>query len=315
MSVDIQGQGMASTRVTMGDVARASGVSPATVSFVLNNAPNQTISAETKERVRRAARELGYVPHGIARALREGTSRIVLLDVAAIGDGTNLQDFIRGLEGELADTDHVLLVRPSRIDPVQPLLEAVRPCAIVRLGEIYADGREPADGGWVDGLAAHTAVQIRHLAERGHRHIALAFPDDDDRRLIELHHRYATEAAGMLGMSPPYTLIVPAARGKAVAAVEAFLSAHPDITAIASLGDLPALRVLAAAHDLGLPVPERLAVIGLGDSPYAEMSVPPLTSVRIDAETFGRRAARQALGMDIGGLTPAPARVVARGSG
>ena len=60
-------------RVTITDVAAASGVSRATVSFVLRDSPGQSISAPTRERVRQAARDLGYVPHGIARALREGT--------------------------------------------------------------------------------------------------------------------------------------------------------------------------------------------------------------------------------------------------
>ena len=66
-------------RVTLNDVAAASGVSRATASFVLRDSPNQSISAATRERVRQAARDLGYVPHAIARALREGSSRIVVL--------------------------------------------------------------------------------------------------------------------------------------------------------------------------------------------------------------------------------------------
>lgn len=53
---------MARRRVTMRDVAAASGVSPATVGFVLNNTPTQTISPATRERVEAAAKELGYVP-------------------------------------------------------------------------------------------------------------------------------------------------------------------------------------------------------------------------------------------------------------
>jgi len=63
-------------RATLRDVAEASSGSQSTVSFVLNEVPSQTISAPTRERVQTAARELGYVPHGIARALMEGSSRI-----------------------------------------------------------------------------------------------------------------------------------------------------------------------------------------------------------------------------------------------
>ncbi len=60
-------------RATLNDVAAASGVSRATASFVLRDSPGQSISAATRERVRAAARALGYVPNGLARALREGT--------------------------------------------------------------------------------------------------------------------------------------------------------------------------------------------------------------------------------------------------
>ena len=71
-------------RATMRDVARASGVSPATVSFVMNDTPGQTISPETRTKVRRAAAELGYTAHPIARALREGASRIIVLDLGGL---------------------------------------------------------------------------------------------------------------------------------------------------------------------------------------------------------------------------------------
>ena len=65
-------------RITSTDVARVSGVSRATVSYVLNNDPRQTIPPETRERVLNAAKELGYHPFAAARTLRAGYSRIVL---------------------------------------------------------------------------------------------------------------------------------------------------------------------------------------------------------------------------------------------
>ena len=98
-------------RVTLNDVAAASGVSRATVSFVLRDSPGQSISAATRERVRTAARDLGYVPNGLARALREGTSRIVLLTIDPALDGNYARSYIGGLDAELAAHDHVLLVR------------------------------------------------------------------------------------------------------------------------------------------------------------------------------------------------------------
>jgi DNA-binding LacI/PurR family transcriptional regulator len=65
----------AKKRLTSADVARASGVSRGTVSYVLNNDPRQSIPTETRERVLKAARTLGYQPFAPARSLRAGYSR------------------------------------------------------------------------------------------------------------------------------------------------------------------------------------------------------------------------------------------------
>src|SRR5690554_5547715 len=83
-------------RPRLRDVAAAAGVSTATVSYVLNGTPGQSIRPQTQERVRRAADALGYVPHRVARTLREGRSRIVLLNV---GDllGSSMTSVIRGM--------------------------------------------------------------------------------------------------------------------------------------------------------------------------------------------------------------------------
>ena len=87
-------------RVTMKDVAHAAGVSPSTVSFVLNDTPGQSIRESTRERVRAAARELGYAPQGMARALREGRSRTVLLDVGAAEGSPSLDAFVAGMAAD-----------------------------------------------------------------------------------------------------------------------------------------------------------------------------------------------------------------------
>ena len=66
-------------RVTLADVALMASVSAATVSYVLNNKPGQSIPAETRQRVQAAAAELGYTRSGAARTLARGRSDIVLL--------------------------------------------------------------------------------------------------------------------------------------------------------------------------------------------------------------------------------------------
>ena len=303
-------------RATLKDVAAASGVSRATVSFVLNETPNQTISPATRERVLRTARDLGYVPHGIARALREGTSRIVVLYIESSLEGNYSRSYIRGLDQELAAHDHVLLVRhgPPTDSATKQVLDAIRPRAVLRFGEIYRTGHELDDvgGGWSDGLAAHATLQVRYLASRGHRQIALAMPPEPP--LAEVRLRFANQAAESAGLPPLLSLVVPGPRAAGASAVSAFRAEHPSVTALAGYDDDTALRALTALRDLGLSAPADLGVIGFDDTEYGALTTPALTTVHIDAETHGRRAARTALGLDTAGLSPTHGEVIVRDS-
>ncbi|WP_405964981.1 LacI family transcriptional regulator [Streptomyces sp. NBC_00723] len=334
-----------SGRVTLSDVAKASGVSRATVSFVLNDDPRQTISAATRERVTEAARELGYVPHGIARALREGSSRIVVLNVDRGIEGNFSRSYVRGLDEELAEHDHVLLVRHGHAAPeaTQKILDAIVPRAVLRLGEAYMSGHESDETDERDetdeqgevgaqdaagepderderdeqdretGFAANAALQIGFLAERGHTRIAMALPDHEF-PLTKARLGFAREAARRRGLAPLERLVVPRPREAGAAAVEAFLAAHAEVTALAAFDDDIALRSLTALRDLGLRVPEDVAVIGFDDTEYGSLSTPALTTVRIDAEILGRIAARDALGIDTGGLAPVRGQIMDRAS-
>jgi DNA-binding LacI/PurR family transcriptional regulator len=323
-------------RVTISDVAAASGVSRATVSFVLRDSPGQTISAATRERVRRTARDLGYVPHAIARALREGSSRIVVLIIDAALDGNYARSYVAGLDAELAAHDHVLVVRYSHGDAAssppadqrqqqdQLLIDTLSPRAVLRFGEPYLTGHELDDsgGGWRDGLAAHVAAQLGHLAGRGHTRIALALPDRDT-PLRAVRQRFADQAAAALGLPPLPPVTLPGSRSNSqpphrtdpADCLREFLAAHPGITAVAAFDDDVALRVLAAMRSIGLSAPADLAVIGFDDNGYGALTSPTLTTVHIDAEAHGRQAARAVLGLDpAAGHSPAPGSVVVRDS-
>jgi DNA-binding LacI/PurR family transcriptional regulator len=107
---------------------------------------------------------------------------------------------------------------------------------------------------------------------------------------------------------------VPGDRAAAAAVLRAFRAAHPEVTAVAALDDDVALRILAALRDLGLAAPRDLAVIGFDDTDYGVLFTPALTTVHIDAEDHGRRAARLILGLDEAGFIAAPAQVIVRES-
>jgi len=207
---------MSTSRVTLRDVATAAGVSRATAGFVLSDAPGVAISEATRERVRETARGLGYVPHGIARALREGSSRIVVLSIDSGYEGNYARSFTRGLDDELGAHEYVLLVRHGHSAPraQQRLIDAIAPRAVLRLPDYLAPGHEFDDGGWDGGLAGNVGVQLRYLAGRGHRHLAVALPDDDP-PLGPVRLRFARDAAAMIGLPPPESFALPGDRAAA----------------------------------------------------------------------------------------------------
>ncbi|MFI5060945.1 MAG: LacI family DNA-binding transcriptional regulator [Actinomycetales bacterium] len=303
----------------MRDVAHASGVSPATVSFVLNDAPDQTISVETRARVIAAAGELGYRPHPIARALREGGSRLVVLEVGALPRAPMLESFIDGLDEELAAAGYGFLVSfaGSGRTSGSGAIEAVNPRAVIDLPGLYArpDGRaaggraadgNAADGGWVDGMASHLQAQLAHLYETGHRNVAIATPVDATsfELLLADDSRVAAERLGM-----PAPVVLRVGDDSLAAAIRAL---PESVTAIAAQTDTLAFAVVGALLDDDIAIPDRMAVIGLGDVPEAAYWRPPLTSVRVDTRSYGRRLARQLLGLAVDDAAPAPTRIVRR---
>ena len=300
----------------MRDVAAAAGVSRALAGFVLGDDHGKSIPEATRQRVREAALSLGYVPHGIARALREGNSRVVVLSIDPGLEGNYSRTFARGLDDELAAHGHMLLVRHEHSAPLpdRQILDAISPRAVLRLpGNYLATGHELDDGGWEGGYAANVLVQVRYLADRGHAGIAVALPDGDP-PLGRVYERFAREAAARSRLPEPPTMIVPHARHAAAEAVARFRAAHGAVTAVSAYDDAVALRVLAALRALGLAVPGDVAVIGLDDIECGALVDPALTSVHVDAEEHGRKAAREVLGVDAGSPRFTPGRVIVRES-
>lgn len=309
-------------KVRIRDVADAAGVSIATVSYVLNDAPGQRIRERTRERVREAAVALGYAPHSLARALREGVSRIVLLHVGSLLGGHSLDSFIAGMSEELRSLGYSLLVTTGSDagDGGMPLdaLDAIAPRAVLDLPRLVAGPTEegPVFGaidGYQAGLAFHTLTQLRHLSARGHRDIAFAIPHDPSTTLASARVEYVARIAAELGLAPVRTVRIDMGDGSAHRrdAVRALLGETP-VTAVAAYSDDVALGVLGAMAGLGLRAPDDLAVIGFDDGHHGQLWQPALTTVRIDAAAFGRRAARVVLGLEPGEWIQVPSEVIVR---
>ncbi|NLU62655.1 LacI family transcriptional regulator [Rhodococcus sp. HNM0563] len=306
-------------RTTIRDVADAAGVSTATVSYVLNDTPNQTITAATQDRVRAAADALGYPPRTVTSPSEVVASPVVLLNVGTDVIGTSIGRLIRTMQEELRRHDRTLVVISEGRDAAQDLRRKLGPLAVVDLSQLPDDLRDDhiwgAFRGHQAGFPFHTRLQLQHLAEHGHRHVALAIPAEGTGSFGRARIADAHRAALDLGLAPLTVVRVsmdpdPRARTESVRT----LVQESDVTAVASLNDAVALSVLSVMTQLGYRAPEDLAVIGFDDEHQESLWEPELTTVRIDTAAYGRRAARLAVDATTRDWTEAPSTIVRRAS-
>ena len=296
---------------TVKDVARVAGVSPITVSRALT-APDR-LAAKTLERVRGAIRQTGYVPNLLAGGLRSARSRLVAAVVPTIA-GPVFLDTIQGLTDALDARGYQLMLgqagyRDSREDALIDAIIGRRPSGIVLTGMMHsAAGRRrlvacgiPVVETWdltrtpIDMVVGFSHERIgaavaAFLHGRGRRHPAII--SGDDARAVRRKEGFA-KAARSLGMREAPVELVPApttlASGRA--ALERLLAAHPEVDAVAASSDLLALGILMQAQAMGVAVPGRLAIVGLGDLSLLAGVTPALTTVRIDGSKMGSMAA------------------------
>ena len=288
-------------RVTSADVARMAGVSRATVSYVLNDTPHQTISAGTRGRVLDAAASLGYAPSAAARTLRTGRSDVVLCLLPDWPIGSEVGALLTHLSGALARRGLTLAVHPaSREDrPISELWKALTPAAVLAFEEFsFAEitAMRAAGVALVVALVGparperrelHMSqrlvgrLQAEHLAGLGHTRLGYAYPDDDRLRYFA-DPRLAGTREGCVdqGLAPPEVRTVPLDPATAAEAVAAWRAA--GVTAVCAYNDEVAMAVLAGVRRAGLVAPVDLAVIGVDDIPAARLAEPPLTTVTTD---------------------------------
>jgi len=295
----------------MKDVANAAGVSVTTVSFVLNQTPGQSLRPDTVQRVQTAAQALGYTPNRIARALREGSSRLVLLRAGQLR-GSGLSSLIAGLQDELAAHGHSLIVTYTDAGD-DDLLAALAPRHVLDLGQPRLPGFTVAgDGGWEAEMARHTATQLGYLLAKGHRHIGFACPSSG--LLVEMRTTHVSQFIKQADAPAPVLLMLPDDQPSTLTTVDAFRRDHPEVTAVAAFSDHEAIRLLAALAALDVAVPDELAVIGFDEDEVGAWWTPALTTVKIDAASYGRRMAHVALGLPAEPWQGQPSQVIVRQS-
>jgi DNA-binding LacI/PurR family transcriptional regulator len=311
----------------MQDIAAATGVSRSTVSRILSKAPLQVaISPRTRQRVQAAARNLGYRPNPLARALRGAPTMLLGAIVRDITDPF-FAGAIEAVSGEARARGYNIVLghahaRATEALALATMLEARQCDAILLLGDMgdqprllddLRTARVPVVALWQGSeLELTPAVNVdnrhgvaeamAHLRALGHRRIAFV----GGRLLGDIRERRAAYAEAMvdiLGEAPAeYVTVGANSPVEGETAMRSLMALDPRPTAIVASTDTLAIGVLRGARVMGIRVPEELSVVGFDDIPFASYTAPALTTLRmptaemsaaaIDLAIAGARLAR-----------------------
>ena len=328
----------ATATVTLEMVAQAAGVSPSTVSRILNG--TAVVSGDKKQAVDDAIARLGFVPNPIARGLAGGRTLSVGVVTQAI-DSPFYGAALRGIEDQLdtagysplfvsghwnatAEARCIDILRSRRVDGIIVLTgrltdAALKACAkqlptVVTGRQLKAPGLFSLHFDNVEGGRLAT----RHLIELGHQRIAFIagdgnHPDANDRLR---GYRLALEDAG-LPFDP--ALVVPGEYHEVsgLLAVDRLLETRQRFTAIFAANDQMASGAALGLHRRSLRVPEDVSLVGFDDLPSSLYTIPPMSTVHQPAYDLGRLAAIAMLQL-LSGAEPTvvvpPPRLIARES-
>jgi DNA-binding LacI/PurR family transcriptional regulator len=312
----IQKPGPKSATVTLKVVAQHLGLTPGTVSAVLNDAPSaRFIPQETKNRIHAAAKKLDYRPNFFARTLRNKRTYTIGVIAEEIGDSYGSL-VISGIEEYLRTKDYFFLTVVHRHDPKllnrysQLLLQRgvegfitvdLQLSEALPLPTVAVPGHKQLPGVTNVVLDHHRAAQValNHLLELGHKDIAFmkgqAFSSDSADRweaivqvARDLKIEIKPELTVQIDIDDPTPQVgYPFAKQ--------LLERKVPFTALFAYNDISALGAIRAFQEAGMRVPLDISVIGFDDIQGAAYSNPSLTTVRQPLAEMGRIAAKALL--------------------
>ncbi len=296
---------------TMTEVARAAGVSIATVSYVVNG--TRPVREETRRKVEEAIARTGYTPNSLARALAMSSTSSIGIVVSAI---TNpfFAGLLAGVDQAASDAGLTLLLADSHDEPEREF-EVVRSLRRRRVdGIILAASADP--GRTLDDLRESgtptvlvdrlvddrfdqigpeneeaTASLVGHFAALGHRRIAFV---SGRAGLGTSRERLAGYRRGLARHGLGYSPSLVAEGGSDIsggrAALTALLAAGAAPTALIVGNNAMVIGAMQSLRAAGLSVPRDMALASYDDLPGADLFDPPLTAFAQPAETLGARA-------------------------
>lgn len=294
-------------RATIREVAQATGLSPAAVSYALRGLQ---VSEETMERVRAAAAELGYEADPIARALASGRTGMIGLLCGSLEDLWQ-QSLAVGISRGLREKDRYALILDAVGDPARERAFAQR-LRDQRVDGLIVQPIDPAAAFWpelceslpvvaigdsIAGTAGEVVfdnrhgvtLALEHLRALGHRRIAVLTPTraSTPDRPADVH---VTAEADRLGLDIVVATAPHGLAGATAAARELLAGQGPS--AVFCFADSIAYGVYAAAQELGLAVPDDVSVMGYDDHPMSGLLTPGLTTVDWDIDGIVKAAVR-----------------------
>ncbi|WP_292294809.1 LacI family DNA-binding transcriptional regulator [Marivita sp.] len=318
-------------RINIFIVARAAGVSPSTVSRVMNH-PG-VVEASTRRRVEEAIRDTGYIRNRAAQAMRGRRSATLGLIVPTV-DYSIFASLVQSFGETASELGFTLLLAAHGYDLEQEyailrkfLEHRVDGVALIGLDHtedsfgLLASQDTPAIEVWNYGTSGPLptvgarndlagALAARHLVDLGHRDIALLFPpsSDNDRSRSRQSAALSVFAAAGIDIPQERRAVSEYDIGRARLAAERLFDTPRRPTAIFCGNDVIVRGALYAALARGMRVPEDLSVMGVGDFHGSADMVPALSTVRIPAAEIGSEAARQLVGMIASDGQTAPGR-------
>ena len=317
---------------TLADVARAAGVSTATVSRALNQP--DLVSAALRSQVGTAVARLGYLPHAGARALmlkRSGTVGAVFPTV----DNAIFATAIEALQRRLAASDVHLLLATSGYAPEEEMRQAInlvtrgadglalcgncqspellRFLARRRVPCVHVMVHDPGDALISVGFdnAAAIGQVVRYLLDLGHRSFAMlaGVTRDNDRAAGRVAGVRAALSEAGLPLPPGRVVERRYALADARAGLRELLKPDPAPTALICGNDVLAFGALLEAQALGLEVPRDLSITGFDDLEMARHLRPALTTVQVPTEAMWATAADRLVAALHGESVPASTEI------
>ena len=317
-------------QVSVRDVAREAGVSPATVSYILNDTPGLSFTPETRQRVLAAAEKLHYVANQAAKTLgsgrAEGIVQSKLIGVVIPQTENKRKEshimfgnpfygtFLSAVELEARRAGYQLIL--SGTNPGQSYIDIAKSRTLdgviilgaypsddeaeykkYKIPAVLVDCYGSSDSFFYsvrtdDRLGGYLAT--KYLIEQGHRRIAIVTGELKAHGVNSERYLGYLDALREVGLTPSQDDVFEGLVGydHGLEVAKTLARTRRDLTALFATADITAIGLINGLHEAGLRVPEDVSVIGFDDVEYAKMCYPGLTTIRQNIMEKGRQSAR-----------------------